>query len=93
MRPSALGASAPDRELAQWRSLLKAAVYLQSWLLQEAERYSAQASEMAAATKPKGARGAKKGAKEKDKGDHSDAFSWDAHRETAVLRLLCQTLW
>ena len=40
----ALSDSAPDRELAQCRSVLKAAVYLQFWLVQEAEKVQAKAS-------------------------------------------------
>ena len=69
----AVSSSAPDSELAQCRSVLKAAVYLQVWLLQDAEKANATRQEAAVAIKPaKGAKGAKKG----KAADRDEAFDW-----------------
>ena len=81
----ALAGSAPDRELAERRAVLKAAVYLQAWLLQEAEKLNAAAADAATAIKPARGKGGKKAAAAKAA---DTDFSWDAQRETAVLRLL-----
>ena len=88
----AISSSAPDRELADCRSVLKAAVYLLVWLLQEAEKAHATRQEAANAVKagksamaPKGAKGSKKTKAAAAARDES--FDWGECREIALLRL------
>ena len=69
--------------------MLKAAVYLQTWLVQEAEKMMTLAAGAALAVKaPVRGKGAKKKKKDEDEEVIGEAFSWEDHRETAALRLL-----
>lgn len=71
--------------LAQARATLKAAVYLQVWLIQEAEKVAAKAALSASASAKLPARGK---SSKKIAAKEVEVWSWDEHRETAALRLL-----
>lgn len=81
----ALVAQARDRELAQWRALLKAAAYLLTWLVQEAEKVQAIAADAALAAKPARGRG---GGKKAASAREADTFQFEEYREPAALRML-----
>lgn len=75
----ALSDSEPDRELAKRRSLLKAAAFLQSWLVSEAEKMQTRASQVPAA--------GGKTSKRKPTAVSED-WAWENHREASALRML-----
>jgi len=79
-----LTALASDAEIGQLREALKKAVFLQSHLIQEAEKVAAAVGAPAVAVK---GRSGRSGATKKGAAQQS-MFEWAALRETAVARLL-----
>ena len=76
----AIQCGAPDSEGRSCRTLLKVAVYLLSWLVQEAEKLQADAPQ------PKKGPGTAKSGK-RGKADDIQNYVWETHREQAALRL------
>lgn len=79
----ALASSASDADLALWRSALQRAVFLHTWLVQEAEKNNSKLDATTSSTRPR------KGTKaSKEATDEKEPRFWESLREDAALRMI-----
>ncbi|KAL3920930.1 MAG: hypothetical protein SGPRY_005077 [Prymnesium sp.] len=79
----ALASSASDADLALWRSALQRAVFLHTWLVQEAEKNNSKFDTTTSSTRPR------KGTKaSKEATDEKEPRFWESLREDAALRMI-----